>query len=232
VALPLGITVRQYEARDREAVRQLCCETGFLGKAIDPVFEDRALFADYLTSYYTDVEPEAAFVLEKNGVVKGYLLGSRRPQRQQFYGFFQNLRLFLIGMSRYPRYSSATRAFIHWIINNSWREVPAAPRRTAHFHINVLPEAQSLAGTYVLMNTYFDFLRSRGEKEVFGQMVTFESRRGAKVLERFGFRVVERKEISKYSGLHHEAVYLTTIIKQLSAAESKALPILASLSLL
>jgi len=225
VALPLGITVRQYEARDREAVRQLCCETGFLGKAIDPVFEDRALFADYLTSYYTDVEPEAAFVLEKNGVVKGYLLGSRRPQRQQFYGFFQNLRLFLIGMSRYPRYSSATRAFIHWIINNSWREVPAAPRRTAHFHINVLPEAQSLAGTYVLMNTYFDFLRSRGEKEVFGQMVTFESRRGAKVLERFGFRVVERKEISKYSGLHHEAVYLTTIIKQLSAAESKALPI-------
>jgi len=225
VALPLGITVRQYEARDREAVRQLCCETGFLGKAIDPVFEDRALFADYLTSYYTDVEPEAAFVLAKNGVVKGYLLGSRRPQRQQFYGFFQNLRLFLIGMSRYPRYSSATRAFIHWIINNSWREVPAAPRRTAHFHINVLPEAQSLAGTYVLMNTYFDFLRSRGEKEVFGQMVTFESRRGAKVLERFGFRVVERKEISKYSGLHHEAVYLTTIIKQLSAAESKALPI-------
>ena len=225
MALPLGITVRQYEARDREAVRQLCCETGFLGKAIDPVFEDRALFADYLTSYYTDVEPEAAFVLEKNGVVKGYLLGSRRPQRQQFYGFFQNLRLFLIGMSRYPRYSSATRAFIHWIINNSWREVPAAPRRTAHFHINVLPEAQSLAGTYVLMNTYFDFLRSRGEKEVFGQMVTFESRRGAKVLERFGFRVVERKEITKYRGLHHEAVYLTTIIKQLSAAESKALPI-------
>ncbi len=225
MALPLGITVRQYEARDREAVRQLCCETGFLGKAIDPVFEDRALFADYLTSYYTDVEPEAAFVLEKNGVVKGYLLGSRCPQRQQFYGFFQNLRLFLIGMSRYPRYSSATRAFIHWILNNSWREVPAAPRRTAHFHINVLPEAQSLAGTYVLMNTYFDFLRSRGEKEVFGQMVTFESRRGAKVLERFGFRVVERKEISKYSGLHHEAVYLTTIIKQLSAAESKALPI-------
>ena len=64
MALPLGITVRQYEARDREAVRQLCCETGFLGKAIDPVFEDRALFADYLTSYYTDVEPEAAMEVE------------------------------------------------------------------------------------------------------------------------------------------------------------------------
>ena len=77
----------------------------------------------------------------------------------------------------------------------------------------------------MLMTTYFDFLRSRGEKEVFGQMVTFESRRGAKVLERFGFRVVERKEISKYRGLHHEAVYLTTIIKQLGAPESKPISI-------
>ena len=217
--------MRQYQACDREVVRRLCCETGFLGKAIDPVFEDRELFADYLTAYYTDIEPEAAFVLEHNGIVKGYLLGSRRPQRQRFDGFYQNLRLFFIGMSRYPRYNAATRAFIRWILNNSWREVPAAPRRTAHFHINVLPEAQSLAGTCVLMNTYFDYLRSRGEKEVFGQMVTFESRRGAKVLERFGFRVVERKEITKYRGLHHEAVYLTTIIKQLGVAESKALPI-------
>jgi len=75
------------------------------------------------------------------------------------------------------------------------------------------------------MTTYFDFLRSRGEKEVFGQMVTFESRRGTKVLERFGFRVVERKEISKYRGLHHEAVYLTTIIKQLGVPESKPISI-------
>lgn len=94
MALPLGITVRNYQSGDREVVRRLCCETGFLGKAIDPVFEDRELFADYLTAYYTDIEPEAAFVLEQNGIVKGYLLGSRRPQRQQFYGFFQNLRLF------------------------------------------------------------------------------------------------------------------------------------------
>lgn len=225
MALPPDITVRPYEARDRNAVRRLCCETGFLGKAIDPIFQDRELFADYLTAYYTDIEPEAAFVLEQNGIVKGYLLGSRRPLRQQFYNFFQNLRLFFIGMSRYPRYNTATRAFIRWIFNHSWREVPAAPCRTAHFHINVLREAQSLAGTYALMRTYFDFLRSRGEKEVFGQMVTFESRRGAKVLERFGFRVVERKEISKYRGLHHEAVYLTTIIKQLRVPESKPLPI-------
>ncbi len=219
MALPSDTVIRRYEPRDREVVRWLCCQTGFLGKPIDPVFEDRELFADYLTTYYTDFEPESCFVLEHEGQVKGYLLGSRRPFRHQIFSFFQNIRLFLIGMSRYPRYNEATRKFIAWILRNSWREVPAAPRRTAHFHFNVLPEAQSLARTHAMMNAYFDFLRSKGEKAVFGQMVTFESRRGAKVLERFGFHVLERREITKWRDRHPEPVYLTTAVKTLTEAK-------------
>lgn len=214
-----AVSVRKYEARDREAVRELCCLTGFLGKPIDPVFEDRELFADYLTSFYTDVEPESCFVLEHEGVVKGYLLGSRKPFAQQVHSFFSNIRLFAIGMSRYHRYNKATKEFIGWILKNSWKEVPAAPRRTAHFHFNVLPEAQSFAGTHIMMNAYFDYLREHGEKAVFGQMVTFESRRGAKVLQRFGFQVIEKREITKWRDKHPEPVYLTTVIKQLVPAE-------------
>lgn len=219
MALPPGTSVRPYEPRDREVVRWLCCQTGFLGKPIDPVFEDRELFADYLTAYYTDVEPESCFVLEQDGTVKGYLLGSRRPLRQQVHSFFHNLRLFATGMLRYPRYNRATREFIHWILRNSWREVPAAPRRTAHFHFNVLPEAQSFAGTHVMMNAYFDYLRGKGEKAVFGQMVTFESRRGARVLERFGFHVLEKREITKWRNKYPEPVYLTTAIKHFEPAK-------------
>ena len=92
MALPEGVLIRNYEPRDREAVRRLCCETGFLGKSIDPVFEDRELFADYLTSYYTDCEPESSLVIEMDGVVKGYLLGSRRPLRQQWNGKSQDCK--------------------------------------------------------------------------------------------------------------------------------------------
>ncbi|MEO6971031.1 MAG: GNAT family acetyltransferase, partial [Chthoniobacterales bacterium] len=72
-------TIRGFRASDRDAVRELCCQTGFLGTPIDPVYEDRELFADFLTTYYTDHEPESSFVLEMDGQLKGYLLGSRRP---------------------------------------------------------------------------------------------------------------------------------------------------------
>lgn len=215
------VIIRRYRPADRQRVRDLCCKTGFLGRDITPVFEDRELFADYLTRYYTDVEPESSFVLEHAGTIKGYLLGSKSPLRQQYFSFFNNIGLFLKGMLRYPRYNQATRDFIGWILRNSWREVPAAPRRSAHFHFNILPEAQGLANSTALMNAYLDFLRSAGVKSVYGQVVTFETRRGARVFERYGFRVIERREITKYRKVHDEPVYLTTVLKNLSPREKK-----------
>ncbi len=217
------IRVRSYESRDREAIRRLCCETGFLGNPIDPVFQDRDLFADYLTSYYTDWEPESSFVVEQDGVVKGYLLGSRRPFLQQIHSLWHNLALLFKGIRRYRTYNRATRDFIGWILRNSWREVPAAPRRTAHFHFNLLPEVQSMAGTRQLLVAYFDYLRSHGERAVFGQIVTFEDRRGSRLFQRYGFQVLEKKEITKYRHLHPEPVYLTTVLKQLDAPGNSSL---------
>jgi len=209
------ITIRKFAPADREAVRNLCCNTGFLGNPIDPVFEDRELFADYLTAYYTDWEPESSFVLLVNGQLRGYLLGSRHPWRQQLYGFYQNLSLFLRGILRYPRYSPASRKFVHWIVASGWREVPAAPRRTAHFHINLLPDARQVATTKGLVQAYLDYLKACGEKRVYGQMVVFESRRGAKMFERYGFKVLNRSEITKYRDVHPEPVYLCTVMKDL-----------------
>jgi ribosomal protein S18 acetylase RimI-like enzyme len=119
-------------------------------------------------------------------------------------------------MTKYAFYNQATRDFIGWILRNSWREVPVTPRRCAHFHFNVLPEAQGLAHVTKLMNSYLDHLRSKGVRQVYGQVVTFESRRGARVFERYGFQVIERKEITKYRKTHPEPVYLTTVLRELS----------------
>src|SRR5271155_3964150 len=104
--------IRPYRPEDRPVLRAICADTGFLGNPIDPVFEDRELFADYLTAYYTDCEPESAFVLLVNGEIRGYLLGSRRPFRQQCYAFYQNISLFLRGIFRYPRYNAASKKFV------------------------------------------------------------------------------------------------------------------------
>ena len=99
------------------------------------------------------------------------------------------------------------------MIMNGWREVPAAPARTPHFHINLLPEARKISTTRALMSAYLSYLYRCGEKRVYGQIVTFESRRGEKMFERYGFRVMNRAEITKYRAFYPESVYLSTVIR-------------------
>jgi hypothetical protein len=212
-------TIRSYRKTDRDAVRQLCCQTGFLGTPIDPVYEDRQLFADFLTTYYTDHEPESSFVVEIDGEIRGYLLGSRKPFFNQLYSFWQNISLFLKALTRYFRYHQASRRFVRWTLAYGWREVPAAPRRVPHFHINLLPDARKMSTTRALMSAYLSYLYRCGEKRVYGQIVTFESRRGEKMFERYGFKVLNRAEITKYKRFYPQSVYLSTVIKNLETAE-------------
>ena len=146
--------IRSYRSSDREAVRRLCCETGFLGAPIDPVYQDRELFADFLTTYYTDHEPESSFVIDSGGELHGYLLGSRKPLLNQLYAFQQNIVLGIRALARYQRYNERSRRFVRWVLGNGWREVPAAPRRVPHFHINLLPEARKMATTRALMPSF------------------------------------------------------------------------------
>ena len=214
-----AFSIRPYRRSDRAAIRRLCCQTGFLGEPIDPIYEDLELFADFLTTYYTNHEPESSFVLEVDGEIKGYLLGSRKPLRNQLYSFLQNIWLFFRALVRYPRYNETSRRFIRWMISHGWREVPAAPRRTPHFHINLLPEARKVSTTRALISAYLSYLYRCGEKRVYGQIVTFESRRGEKMFERYGFRVMNRAEITKYKAFYPESVYLSTVIKNLETAE-------------
>jgi hypothetical protein len=214
-----SFVIRSYRASDRAAVRKLCCQTGFLGEPIDPVYQDHELFADFLTTYYTDHEPESSFVIELEGEICGYLLGSRRPLLNQLYAFQQNLVLGFRALLRYRRYNEHSRRFVRWVLSHGWREVPAAPRRVPHFHINLLPEARKMSTTRSLMSAYLSYLYRCGEKRVYGQIVTFASRRGEKMFERYGFRVMNRAEITKYKAFYPESVYLSTVIKNLETAE-------------
>jgi hypothetical protein len=215
--------VRAYQHPDREAVRALCCDTGFLGKPIDPVFEDRELFADFLTGYYLKHEPDSAFVVLAEGSVKGYLLGSRNPLKHQICSLTQNLIQALRMPGRYRRYNAQSRRFIKWIISKAWHEVPAAPRTIGHFHINLLPEIRSIAVCRQLLETYFRFLHDNRVKHVHAQMVTFDGRRGFKLFERYGFRVLNQSEITKYRQFIDQPVYLCTIVKELEEHRNRLL---------
>jgi hypothetical protein len=213
-----GRLIRPYRPEDRAALRAICADTGFLGRPIDPVFEDRELFADYLTSYYTDAEPESTFVCELDGEVMGYLMGSRFPKRKKRFEARILPGLVLRGAWRYLTrpYNAASRRYVRWILTQSRQEVPFTPPDIPHFHFNLRPAARSVGATRELVDTFLHYLVGQGEKEVYGQVVTYESRRGDRMFARYGFRVIDQREVTKYRDVYPGKVFLFTILKDLT----------------
>ena len=210
--------IRAYRPGDRAAIRHICAETGFLGQPIDPVFEDRELFADYLTSYYTDIEPESTFVLLLDDEVKGYILGCRFPRRKARYQARLVPLLALRGAWRYfaRPYRAASRRYVRWILTQARRELPFTPPDMPHLHFNVLPEARSVPVFREFLDTFLDYLAANGEKQIYGQIVSSGSRRGERFFARYGFRVVDRREVTKYRDFYPGRVQLLTVVKDLA----------------
>jgi hypothetical protein len=209
--------VRPYLPEDREAVRRICADTGFLGKPIDPVFEDRELFADYLTGYYTDAEPESTFVTVSDGEVKGYMMASLHPRRKARYEAKTVPWLVLRGAWRYPRYRTASRRFVRWVLTQARKEIPFTPPDLPHIHFNLLPEARNVQCTRLLVDTCLAYLAAQGAKGVYGQVVSYGTRRSERLFARYGFRVVDQREVTKYREFYPDRVQLFTIVKDLTA---------------
>src|SRR6185503_2482318 len=63
-----------YEKRDRAALFRLAADTAFFGAPVEKFLDDRRLFCDGMYAYYTDLEPEHAWVASTEGEVVGLLV--------------------------------------------------------------------------------------------------------------------------------------------------------------
>lgn len=225
IAIPaMPCIVRPFEPRDRAAVRRICADTGCMGTPIDPVFCDRDVFADYLTRYYTDWEPESASVAvdDTTGEVVGYRLGCRRPDWNRFAAAaLATGVIFPKGLWRLAtfQYDRASLRFLRWIATKAGDETPPAPEHAAHFHINLLPAYRNGEATRRLIFPFVEQVARDGRlRGVYGQMQVRDDRRTARVFERYGFEIIARRRITKFDHLSAEPIYLATIYREFKRA--------------
>ena len=188
-----------------------------MGNPIDEIFSDREVFADFFTRYYTDYEPQNALVTEdlESGEVVGYLLGSLRYRYQALMQVVLMLtRLVPKVVFRFltGRYNAASRRFLYWVIFKSVRETPPAPRRSAHFHINLLPTYRTKSYGRDMIFTFFEHAHAQGIRRIYGQIQTKDDRRTS-FWTRYGFREISRRRITKFDRYHGEPVYVSTLFR-------------------
>jgi GNAT superfamily N-acetyltransferase len=156
--------IRAYQPADREAIRRICFETGYMGEPIDWIWRDRETFADLITRYYTDREPESIFVVARGGDVVGYLTGCADSERTRGMAVAEVRRLLLRGGVLRPGFGAfLARAAFDSLRDRGVRgEALFDARWPAHLHIDLLPEGRGRGLGRRLMELWFARLRSLG----------------------------------------------------------------------
>ena len=201
VPSPNAVRVRPYRASDRQAIRQLCCDTGFLGEPIDSVFQDRELFADLFAGPYLEHEPDWALVAEADGRVVGYLLGSVGKHfdfilmRNGAPVASKMLCRLLTG--RYAHHPRSAR-FVRWLLTAGYYEQPKHPANAAHLHFNLDTAYRGRGVCQRLWLAFEQRLRNAGVTHCYGSFFSHPARRPELVYTRYGFNVYDRRRTTMF----------------------------------
>ena len=219
--------IRSYRPEDRPAIRQLCCDTGFLGNPVDALFLDRELFADLFTNAYLRHEPEWALVAEVDGHVVGYLLGavSRHFDWMLMRSGMEaaTKMLFRLATGRYARHPRSER-FVRWLFTAGFREQPRHPAGSAHLHWDIDRGYRGRGICKRLWGIYEERLRRAGVSGCYGAFFSYPKRRPESVYARYGFKVFDRKRTTLFEPFTPDPVEVVCVHKGLQRGRSLATP--------
>ncbi|HUD46022.1 MAG TPA: GNAT family N-acetyltransferase [Candidatus Baltobacteraceae bacterium] len=213
-----AVRIRAYREADRGAICRLCCDTGFLGGPVDPLFRDRDLFADLFTRPYLDHEPERVFVVETHRQVVGYVLGSVREHFDLVLmrsGLWTTSRMLLrLAGGRYNDHPRSRR-FIRWLLTAGFWEQPKHPRAGAHLHFQLAKSHRGQGIAQRLWERYEREIRAAGIKQCYGAFYSQPRRRPEMAYARFGFTVFDRRRTTLFEPEIRDPVEVVCVSKSL-----------------
>ena len=160
------IEIVKYEPKYRKPVRDCVYETGYGGESAECYFEDRELFADLLILYYTDCEPESAFVPLVDGEPAGYLLGcvdtvkcDEITKKEILPGILKDLMA-----GKYQTGPLLRRNLYRAILSEIRKENIPKPIKEypAHLHIDLFKPYRRFGIGGRLIDTYLEYLKGLG----------------------------------------------------------------------
>jgi len=212
-------TIRPYRRADRQAVRDICVATSWMGQYRPELIGDDWLWAEYWTRYFTDVEPRHSWVVEQacqagRGAVVGYLTGTTDQHRAAGYA----LRL-LPGIvahvirrrrMRSARFRAAAGSMVRSLLAGEMALPPGlAARFPATWHFNLLAEGRGRGLGRRLFETFLQDMRSAGAGGVHAQSLSINA-----PVSRFcraaGFRLVTSTPLHAFAHACPEPIRLLT----------------------
>ncbi|MDB4976776.1 MAG: family N-acetyltransferase [Myxococcaceae bacterium] len=186
----MALKIRPYRAEDRERVRSICFDTGLMGEPVADQYGDRESFADLFTAYYTDHEPQHCFVVDADGAVVGYLLGTldtrRVPTKESIIASHMLRRALPLRPRMAQFIARSARDAAADALARVRPELADLSRFPAHTHFNLLPEARMAPIAAGLYRAFFQVAKRAGCPGIHGEVFA-ENTRAAALHQAMGF---------------------------------------------
>jgi len=191
------VVIRPYEPRDREAVREICCDTADGGGPVEAFFPDREVFADVLTRYYTDYEPQSTWVAERDGQVLGYLTGCLDTRR---FLRVMGWRLVPLALARalvrgtlwHPQVLKLLGTNLGSWLKGGFRREVSLRSYPAHLHINLRKGCRGQQIGRQLVERFLEQARQAGSNGVHAG-ISSENERARRFFESLGLTLLARE---------------------------------------
>ena len=215
----MSFNIRPYFPKDRDIIRQLCCDVANRGKPIDSNFPDREIMADLLTIYYTDFEPSSSFIVELDGQCVGYLNGCLDNRRYGLVFFWLILpKLILKAIVRGVFFNHVLLRTCR-VMSKNWRRLLVWRKYSfnshiGHFHIGISQQVRHQHAGQQLVENFINYAK-KNNVDLLSASVHSRNEVACAFFNKMGFSVKEKHPmVGIYQG-QEEAYYSLEYVKQL-----------------
>jgi ribosomal protein S18 acetylase RimI-like enzyme len=190
------LIIRPYLPTDRQDVFRIGADTAFFGAPIEAYMEDRNAFLDAFYAYYTDLEPEHAWVASADREVVGFLAGcvDTRVHDRKIHNVIIPR---LAGNLLRGKYHFGKRSWNYFsgllggLLRREFTRVDL-DMFPAHLHINVEAAWRGYKLGQRLMEAYLGQLRGLGIRGVYLDTTSLNEV-ACRLYEKMGFRLLDAR---------------------------------------
>ncbi|HLK24189.1 MAG TPA: GNAT family N-acetyltransferase [Caulobacteraceae bacterium] len=188
------VQIRAYREDDLDAIYRICLMTGASGQDASQLYKDPKIIGHVYAGPYGVLQPQSALVVEDEEGVGGYIIGARDTpafEAELEEAWWPRLR------DEYPDPVGKRYAELTWDermqrhIHHPTRTPPEITQPyPAHLHIDLLPRFQGRGLGKILIDRWFDLMRSMGARGVHLGVGT-ANERGVRFYRAYGFKELD-----------------------------------------
>lgn len=208
--------VRPYRASDRQDVRDIAVETGWLGPEGARALPDPFIWAEIFTRYFTDEEPEHTWVAERTADqrVGGYLTGTVDAARFERHLARLAPGILLHAATRFLLMRAAPRRAARAMLGSLLGRELAVPQKLraqfpATFHFAMRPEARGHGLGALLLEDYLGGMRRAGVPGVHVQTMSTDEE-ASRFVQRAGFQLAASWPLTAFGHVDARPIDLHT----------------------